>query len=207
MGWFNKEPSRKAGMSKKDTNAIAKRLKAQQKEEAIQKKKDDEKNDIPTVEEGTVKEVNEQDKLSFMDKWKLKRKPQTSFVITMLFSNGTMKTFVIVASSEVFKYRKRWYYLRFEEGYYDLSHKEQHLLYHEDFAVPLGRQMYKDGDKAWFTVTPDNLKPLVEMEVVKALVSSTELNKYLKMIMIISISSLLGTIVALAMLYKVVKPA
>jgi hypothetical protein len=143
------------------------------------------------AEETPSTETKPKQGFTFTDRWKLKHHPETSYVITMFRSNGTSRTFVIVAKGETFTMRGgRTYYLRFEDSLFDRSHNQQHLYFHEDHPVPISRAIIKQGDKAFFAVVPDNLKPLLKMEYIKALASSVEINKYLRLLVVFAIINL-----------------
>lgn len=163
---------------------------------------------MPEVTDGKVKELKKGKKLSFMDKLRLRRKPQQSFLVTMKFSNGTRRTWVISTKGELFTYRKRTYYLYYQNAYYDLTHNQYHLEFFDDFAMPIDRKIVQLEDenvsddeqkRAFFSVTPSNLKALIKMEYVKALAESQELNKYLKMVTTITV------VIGLLVLYIVYK--
>ena len=143
--------------------------------------------------------------LKFMDKWRLKRAPHKSYLITMFYSNGTARSWVIKSSGETFKLKKRCYYLRYEDAVYDLTQKQYHLFFHEDHPVPIDREVKKQGRASWFSVTPHNLDPLIRMEFVKALVSSTELNKYLRMLVVITGAGLMCSLVAAGILVNALR--
>lgn len=130
---------------------------------------------------GSAREKKKYEKLSRWQRRKLKQYPATSFLIRMNFSNGTSREFVIKTRAEVFKYMKRWYYLRYEDSWFNLTQNQYELNYFDDYPVPLDRKIIKQGNKAYWSVTPDNLKPIIDMEYVKALASSQELDRYLRM--------------------------
>lgn len=138
--------------------------------------------ELPTAEGCKVYEKKKYRKLGFRNVWKLKSKPEKSFLIKMLFSNGTSKEFVIVGKTETFDYRKRTYYLQYENSWFNITQNQYELTYFDDFPVPVNRKIIKEGDEAFFSVTPENLKPLIKMEYVKALASSEEITKKLKTI-------------------------
>ena len=157
--------------------------------------------ELPTASE-SVREVNKLEKLGFWNKSKLRRKPDKSFLITFFFSNGTSRTFVIATREETFDYKGRTYYLKYDEAWFDLSHKQYRLLYFDDFAVPINRMIQKIGDKAFFAVTPENLKPLIKQEYVKALAQSHELSRYLKFSLLLAIVNGLISLVTVLMIYN-----
>lgn len=166
-----KQPKRKWGLS----TSLIKDFEDARKKMASKKKY------IPEVEDGKVREKLKWEKLGFWQKRKLKRKPETSFLIRMFFSNGTSKEFVISTTKETFDYLGRTYYLRYEDAYFNLTQNLYELNYFDDYPVPLDREVVKIGDKKFWTVTSENLKDIIKMEYVKALASSQELNKFLRM--------------------------
>lgn len=152
--------------------------------------------------DGIVRNVVKKEGLKFIDKVKLNLKPTKSFLVSMHFSNGTSKSFIACSNSETFIYKKKIYYLRYENAWFDLSHNMYKLNFFDDFPVPIDRKVIKIGDEKYFTVTPDNLKPLLKMEYVKTLAQSQELNKYLKMAVFISALCLLGVIIVGVLVYN-----
>ena len=165
----------------------------------------------PKLEHGKIKELKKGKGLSWFDKLKLKVRPQQSFLISMKFSNGTRRTWVLITKDEIFTYKKRTYYLDYQNAYYDLTHNQYHLEFFDDFAVPIDRKIVQLQDdnisdeeqaRAFFSVTPSNLKPLIKMEYVKALAESQELNKYLKLIITFT---LITGIICMYIAYKMYK--
>jgi len=124
------------------------------------------------VTAGTSRELNKKEGLSFIEKAKLKLSPTKSYLIKMFFSNGTCKEFVIVTKSETFTYNKRTYYLRYEDAWFNLTQNQFELCYFDDYPVPIDRAIQKLGEKEYFSVTPENLKPLIKMNYVKVLAQS-----------------------------------
>ncbi len=163
------------------------------------------KKNIPTVEEGKVREKLKWEKLGFWHKRRLKRKPETAFLIRMFFSNGTSKEFVISTTKETFDYLGRTYYLRYEDAYYNLTQNLYELNYFDDYPVPLDREVVKIGDKNFWTVTSENLKDIIKMEYVKALASSQELNKFLRMNATLSVLIVFMTMVVIYFVWKASK--
>jgi len=158
------------------------------------------KKDNLTVTDGTCRELKRKKKLldfknmnfGFKDNRKLKKHPESTFLIEMLYSNGTSKTFVIKTNKNTFSIDEKIYYLFYEECYFDLSMNQFRLIYHESCPVPINREIMKIGDDTYFSVTPDNLKPLVEMRYLEVLTTPINNNKInWKMLLII------GGIVAL----------
>ena len=163
------------------------------------------KKNIPIVEEGKVREKLKWEKLGFWHKRRLKRKPETAFLIRMFFSNGTSKEFVISTTKETFDYLGRTYYLRYEDAYYNLTQNLYELNYFDDYPVPLDREVVKIGDKNFWTVTSENLKDIIKMEYVKALASSQELNKFLRMNATLSVLIVFMTMVVIYFVWKASK--
>lgn len=159
---------------------------------------------IPPAPPGTEAEMSEnlvsQKKdvgIGFFARWKIRRKPETTYLIRMEFSNGTERTWVINAKEETFRYRGRMYYLRFEDSRYDVTQSMQKLHYHEDYVVPISKEIVKLEDpsqppgsesaRAWFSVVPSNVRDILKQEYVKVLAQSQELSKYLKAVTVLSV--------------------
>ena len=139
-----------------------------------------------------VRELIRGEKFKLREKYRWKFKGNRAFLITMRFSNGTRRTWLIVSKKEFFKYRKRMYHLYYENAWYDLTHQTYHLDYFDDYTEPIDRKIMLKSDEdapagketSFFSVTPSNIKPIIKMEYVKALAESQSINKYLKMIML-----------------------
>ena len=59
-------------------------------------------NEIPSVKKGFVRLKKKWEGLLKKDKRKLKKKPETSFLVRMFFSNGTSREFVVSTNNELF---------------------------------------------------------------------------------------------------------
>ncbi len=160
------------------------------------------KKELPVVEDGFVFEKKRKSKLGYWNKRKLKKHPESSFLIRMKFSNGTSKEFVVYTRKETFKYMKRTFYLRYENSWFNLTQNQYELDYFDDYPVPLDREILKKGDKAYWSVTSDNLKPLIEMEYVKALASSADIDKYLKMNATLSVVLMFMMLILIFFMFK-----
>lgn len=160
--------------------------------------------ELPKVD-GEVREVFKLENLAFWSKRKLAKKPESSFLVTFFFSNGTSRQFVIRSNKETFKYKKRTYYLRYEDAWFDLSFNQYRLYFFDDYASPIDREVVRKGDKSYFSVTPQNLKPLLKMEYVKALAQSQELSKYLKFCLLLAFFNLLVGLVLAFYIYSIYK--
>ncbi len=147
-------------------------------------------------------ELDEKKKLKLRDRIKLLRKPDKSFMITMLYNNGTSKTFVITTLKDVFEHKKGMYYIHYDESVYDLTQKQYHLYYQQNFPTPIRREIKEEGNSKWFTVKPENLKPLLRQEYVKTLAEANEISKYLKLSLLIAAIGVLISIANIALLYN-----
>ena len=167
---------------------------------------------VPVPAAEPLREVKKHSGLKWRDKWKMRKRPSLSFLVTIIHSNGTSKTFIVATDEETFTYGKRHYYLRFEDNVFDLSHGQYHLFYHEDHAVPLqvDVEMIEDPDapkgkeRAFWAVRPHNLKPVIDMEYVKAL-TAIELSKYIKLTLLIAAGALIASGVNLYLTLQPVK--
>jgi len=141
-------------------------------------------------------------KFKFWDKRKLKRSPDKSFIINMMFSNGTSKLFVIKTDGNTFSMKKKTYYLYYEESWFNLSLNQYELFYHENFSVPINREVIADGDEHYFAVTPENLKTIIKFEYIKALTGMSSIEKWIKITLILSGLTLIGVILLLLKLFQ-----
>lgn len=142
--------------------------------------------DIPVVA-GLSREKKKQENLTFIDKLKLKHRPTRSYLIKMFFSNGTAKEFVIVTKAETFKFKGRSYYLRYEDSWFNITQNQYELNYFDDFTVPIDRAIQKMGDKRFFSVTPENMKPLIDMNYVKVLAQAQDFEKKMQTLVILQV--------------------
>lgn len=148
------------------------------------------------------RESRKKEKLKLADKARMRLRPSSSFLVTMLFSNGTSRQFVVSTGKETFTYKGRTYFLRYEDAWFDLSYNQYRLMYFDDYPCPIDRKVTRKGDKSFWSVTAANLKPLIKMEYIKALAQAQELSRYLKMAMLFSILSTAGCIIIIALVYK-----
>jgi hypothetical protein len=142
-----------------------------------------------------VRELNPKEGLSKKDKFKYNFSPDKTFLITMRFSNGTMRTWMIKSKKEFFKYRKKMYHLFYENAWYNLTMKTYHLDYFDDYVEPIDRRILlrENPDesvpehlkRAHWAVTPANVAPIIEYEYVKILATANVLNKFLKLILLV----------------------
>jgi hypothetical protein len=134
------------------------------------------------TDQGTVKEMQRQKKvfqrgkhiikLSWLDRRKLKTDPEHTYIITMWFANGTCKTWVLKSKKRIFKQSGKHYYIHYEESYYDISLNQYHLYYHENFPNPINREVVKQGNEVYFSITPENLKDFIDMKYTEVLARS-----------------------------------
>jgi len=160
--------------------------------------------ELPVVD-GQSRHKLKYEKLSWLQKRKLKTHGESSFLINMLFSNGTSKEFIITTTAETFTYKKRTYYLYVENSWFNLTQNQYQLFYFDDYPVPIDRHIVQTGNESYFSVRPENLKGLLKMEYVKVLSHSMELDKYLKMSAIFSIINSGLSLIILIMLYNLMK--
>lgn len=123
-------------------------------------------------------------KLKFFQRQKLAKQPEKTYIITMMFGNGTLKTWAITTSNSTFKLHKKMYFINYEECYYDISLNQYHLFYHEGFPSPLNREIIVKGKEAFFKVSPDNMEGYVGMRYLSALTRVTNIKVYIIAIII-----------------------
>jgi hypothetical protein len=145
---------------------------------------------LPQVEDGSVTPVKVGQNMSRGDNLKLAKNPTSSYVITMLFGNGTMEHYVIETKENFFILNKKRYHLNKTLGWYDVNFKNNRLIYFEEYVEPIEHGVKFDGDKTFLYITPSNMQPVMEMEYVKILSQSAELTKWLKILIFIGIASL-----------------
>lgn len=126
----------------------------------------------------------------FKQRYNLDHKISSSYIVTMMFNNGTLKTFVVQTTKSTFMANKKTYFLYYEESWFDISMNQYHLFYHENFAVPINREVEQRGDERFFVVKPENLKPLIDFEYVKILAGNIGLDKALRTLIVLAIITL-----------------
>ena len=171
---------------------------------------------MPEVKEGIVSPVvknrslnpfsgnfkNKTLKIPYWSRRKLKKKPDMSFLIKMKFSNGTSKYFVIATREELFTYKKRSYYLRYEDAWFNINTNQYELEYFDDSPVPISKKIIKKGNKAFHMVNPENLKPLFEMRKAELLASDQNIDKIMRNLMMIGIFTALLLLLCLFLIYR-----
>ena len=148
---------------------------------------------------------------TFLDRLKLKRKPQSTVSIIMNHHNLTVKQFVLDVKDNVFKYQGKNYVIIHELQKFNLSLNLPEYHYHEGYAVPFDNEVVEQIDedevqeerkRAFLSVTPHNVKKVIKMEYVKALAQATELNKYLMTILLFGGLTMLMNIIIIVLVYK-----
>lgn len=149
--------------------------------------------------------------LGKMDVLKMRMLPRTTFLITMRHRNGTKNTFSLQSTKNTFKYKGGSYFLHPADAWFNANHREYELDYHIDCPVPLSKSYHKEIDKdekgterqkAFWHVTPHNLKQLIMMEYVKAMAQALEMSRYLKFTMLFSVVSATVSIINMVMIYR-----
>jgi len=138
------------------------------------------------------------------DEHKLRHTPESSFMITMHFRNGTERTWVHDTRKNWFRYQGQTYVINYEDMLFDLTMQRYRAYYHEDFATPINREIEQKGDAAYFAVTPENMKPVLDMEYVKKLVEDN-LSLMLMITMIATFVVLLATLIIIWMITRIGK--
>jgi len=128
-----------------------------------------------------------------------KKHGDKAYLITIRFLNGTRKTFAIKTDNQTFTIKKKLYFVYYEEAWYDLTMNQYHLDYLENCAVPLNREVVKQGEEAFFSVNPDNLQHLIKFEYVKALAGAGSLDKMLRTILVLSFIQLIGLLLVVVL--------
>lgn len=167
----------------------------------------DEANPVPSVDEVQRKKRfwqrgNKFIKFGFWDKRKLALSPEKSFIIHMMFANGTSKIFVIKTRGYSFEMKKKTYFLIYEESWFNLSLNQYELFYHENYVVPINREVQQLGNEAYFNVTPENAKEIIDFEYVKVLAGANNISNSMRLIMILVIINLAATILMMLMQFR-----
>ncbi len=120
----------------------------------------------------------------FFKKMKMYRNPSITYLITMLYGNGTMKHFIILTTKDMFTLNKKKYHLNKNEGWYDINFHQHRLMYHVDYVEPINKELKIEGDKAYMSLNPENIEPVLSMEYIKVLSQSQTLTKWIKMVLL-----------------------
>lgn len=140
--------------------------------------------------DGKAKKAKKGEGFSFWKKRKLGSNPTSTFMLTFMYGNGTLKHLVLEGKGNVFTLNKRKYHLAKEKSWYDVNNHQNRLFYYEDYPEPLNRSVFIDGDKRFLSITPDNLQDVMGMEYVKVLSQSQQLSKWLKIAVFLMIANL-----------------
>lgn len=145
--------------------------------------------------DGKVKKAKRGDGFGFLQQRKMNASPTSTYLVSILFGNGTIKHIVLEGKGNIFTYNKRKYHLNKSQSWYDVNHHQNRLIYYEDYAEPLNRQIYVDGDRRYLSITPDNMQEVMAMEYVKVLSQSQQLSKWLKIAVFLMIANLALTFI------------
>jgi hypothetical protein len=165
------------------------------------------------AEEGSSNELSRQKSMAQKDKsryyrlgWndrrKLKKNLEEAYLIHMLFGNGTSKTFVLTTTKKTFKMKGKTYFLYFEETWFNISMNMYELFYNEKFSVPINREIIQQGNEAYFNVTPENLKQIIDFEYVKVLAGAHSFSKILKTLLVIGFVNIAIAIISIFLKYN-----
>ena len=171
----------------------------EEKKKKIEEMKNKDKEEISLLS-GIATPLKKLKGLTKKDKRKLIKKPESAYLVKMMFSNGTSKSWVVVSEDEFFVYKKRMYYLRKENSFYNLTHRQDELIYFDDYVCPVEKspKLLEDSEekdetlkKTFFSIVPSNIKPIIRMEYIKALAESSEFSKYLKLALVFALLNLI----------------
>ena len=141
-------------------------------------------------------------KFKFFDRRKLALSPEKSFIIHMLFANGTSKIFVIKTRGYSFEMKKKTYFLYYEESFFNLSLNQYELFYHENYVMPINREVQQKGNEAYFNVTPENAKEIIDFEYVKVLAGANNISNSMKIILILMIINVAVSVLIAFVLFR-----
>jgi hypothetical protein len=169
------------------------------------KKESQEHSTYPTV---SVNEPKKRGWFKFFDKWKTKRRPTKTILITMRFNNGTEKDYVITHSGVDFEFDKGVYVVIPECGLHNLTHDMEHYIYDYGFPVPANRQIEvvaeDDAERKLLVVRPKFLKPFIKYEFARNLARSTDdIMKPIRAMLMMVIFTIVLQLPLLYMVYQV----
>lgn len=127
---------------------------------------------------------------------KLKKIPDRCLLITMLFANGTAKSYIISTEKGIFKLGGKEYIINCEESFFDLTLNMYHLYFHEDFVMPINREIVSTGKECFFSVTPENVTKFNQHKYVEKILTPDSTNALLKIIIIICAVTMLINIIS-----------
>ncbi len=138
-----------------------------------------------------------------------KKKRDSSYAITMMFNNGTMRHFVLTTVDLLFIYSGKAYLLVVEESWFDISLNMNHFLFNEEGVVPINRELAYISDdeaetgkeEAHFSITPSNMKNYVRQQYVSSLSRGGEISNYLKINLMIGVVTILCQIVTMIIIW------
>ncbi len=150
------------------------------------------------------------------DMRKLRKKPELSYIVTMLYPNRTSKDFVVVGERKTFNYQKRTFILNIKEGsWYDLTMNQYHLYYFFNEAEPITNKMHplpnivytgvEKGHESFLAVKSDNAQEVLEQEYVRILASANQLNLWLKINLILCVFNAFFSMVMMLLMFLVMR--
>jgi hypothetical protein len=156
--------------------------------------------------------VDKKKTMGFMDKMRLRFKPQKIIMINMELVNGDHVHFIVVVDQSHFVWKSKTYIVDEQIRYYDMTYKLWCLDYHENFCVPIQRKIpveeikkqchgegITDVDSAFNPVT---LKLFIESQVIQKVIKGADLDKVMDFMKRMLILILVVTAITLFIVLK-----
>lgn len=112
-------------------------------------------------------------RFSLKGRYNMRKRPDITYIVTMMFPNGTLITKCIKTKDRTFNFHKKDYHLYYEEAWYDLSLNAYRLFYHANYVEPINREVMQKGDEAYFNVTPENVKKIIGFKYVDVIAGTS----------------------------------
>ena len=128
------------------------------------------------------------------DKLKLDKNPTTTYLVTMIFGNGSCEH--LVSEPDIlgfFKHRKKKYHINQKNCIWDSNENNNRLFFHENYVEPLEIKEIitsENENRMIAYVTPENVDGVIKMESVRLIAEGPDLQKWVK----------IGTFVSIAVL-------
>ena len=156
--------------------------------------------DINTLN-SNVKVLDKHHGLKGKDKRKLAGRPTTTYIVTMIFGNGSCKHFVVEPDKlGFFTYLKKKYHLNQKNCIWDANNNTNRFYFHENYVEPVEFKEINveltDETRMITSVTPENIDGVIKMESLRLIAEGPDLQRWVKIGVFVSIgvAVLLGII-------------
>lgn len=144
--------------------------------------------------EGKVTMATKHQGLKYGDKFKLDRKPTTTYLATMIFGNGSCEHLVVEPDIlGFFKFKKQKYHINQKNCIWDANENTNRLFFHENYVEPLEIkevQVSECENRMIAHITPENIDAVIKNESLRLIAEGPDLQKWVRISVFVSIAVL-----------------